>query len=149
VYTLEQLRRYRSVRAELGRQLGEEPSLAVLAGALEITESRVQELQALCESTLSLDWGPEPSASESGAGLVVPESDGATCPLESMAERERERRALAQLAVLPPREQQIIRWRYGLDGEEPLTLRAIANRLDVSAERVRQIEQRAMRKLRA
>jgi RNA polymerase sigma factor (sigma-70 family) len=65
-----------------------------------------------------------------------------------MAERERERSALEGVATLNPRERQIIGWRFGLDGEDPLTLRAIAGRLDVSAERIRQIEQRALGKLR-
>jgi RNA polymerase primary sigma factor len=147
VYTLEQLRRYQSVRAELTRKAGEEPSLRAIAAALELSEARVQELQALCEATLSLDRSPALGGGE-GATWEAGESETPCCPIETMADREREQSALAGLASLDPREQQIIRWRYGLDGEEPLTLRAIANLLDVSSERVRQIEQRAMRKLR-
>jgi RNA polymerase primary sigma factor len=52
------------------------------------------------------------------------------------------------LATLTERERQVLAWRFGLDGEE-LSLRQIARRLGVSAERVRQIEQRGLIKLRA
>jgi RNA polymerase sigma factor (sigma-70 family) len=54
----------------------------------------------------------------------------------------------ALLATLTEREQQVLRWRYGLDGGPELSLRQVARRLGVSAERVRQIEERALVKLR-
>jgi RNA polymerase sigma factor (sigma-70 family) len=146
VYTLEQLRRYQRTRIDIARRLGEEPSVTSLALALQISEARVQELQQLCESTLSLDLNAEGGAEATGYDWL--ESKAYPCAVESMVEREREQSAIEGLAVLTPRERQIIEWRYGLDGDEPLTLRAIAMQLDVSAERVRQIEQRAIRKLR-
>lgn len=68
-------------------------------------------------------------------------------PEEAVRRRDLKRELEKELDTLTPREKQVIKWRFGMDSERSMTLQAIGDIMDVSRERVRQIEESALKKL--
>ena len=145
---LRQLARLKDAHRQAVARSGREPTAAELAAQTGLDVEQVGDLLAADRPPRSLD---EPRAAEDGAVGTFGE-----LLADPLAEGEYERvlaaieveELLALLAGLSDRERAILRARYGLDGEEE-SLRQIAGRLGVSAERVRQLEQRALGKLAA
>jgi RNA polymerase primary sigma factor len=125
-----------------------EPSDEELADLLGMSEKEVQTMMRSGIRHVSLD-APLAGAEESDATLIdvmVPE-DGDEPDLELMAESLREEVAQG-LNILSPREMEVIASYYGLNGYKPLTLEEIAELYGLTRERVRQIKERAIRRLR-
>jgi len=141
----DRLQRSQRVRAELTGKLGREPTAAELAPALGTDTDSLEALDRLSREAISLessvagtekrleDFVADPTASAPDGGI-----DG-----------DRMRSGVgALIGSLTPREQLILRLRYGLGGEEEHTLEQIGQSLGLSRERVRQLEARALKKLR-
>lgn len=141
----DRLQRSQRVRAELTGKLGREPTVAELAPELGTDTSVLESLDLLSREAISLessvagtekrleDFVSDPGASQPDGGL----------------DTERMRSGVGHLiCVLTSREQLILRLRYGLGGEEEHTLEQIGQSLGLSRERVRQLEARALKKLR-
>jgi DNA-directed RNA polymerase sigma subunit (sigma70/sigma32) len=140
------LGRYVKEQQRLTQKLGRAPTLTEMAQALGTTEEQVSELEELRQPALSLD---APAGGETRR-LSDAIADAGADPAAVLTRLFRERGDLvAVLDDLAPNERTVLRHRFGLEGDEPETLEAIGQRLDLSRERVRQIETSGLRKLRA
>jgi RNA polymerase sigma factor (sigma-70 family) len=141
----DRLQRSQRVRAELTGKLGREPSPAELAPELGTDAGSLEALDLLSREAISL----ESSVAGTEKRLEDFVSDpGASAP-DNGLDGERMRSGVGNLiGVLTSREQLILRLRYGLGGEEEHTLEQIGQSLGLSRERVRQLEARALKKLR-
>ncbi len=141
----DRLQRSQRVRAELTGKLGRDPTLQELAPALGTESEALESLDRLSREAISLESnvaGTEKRLEDfvADSGSLIP--DGGI-------DVERMRTGVgALIGCLTPREQLILRLRYGLGGEEEHTLEQIGQSLGLSRERVRQLEARALKKLR-
>jgi RNA polymerase primary sigma factor len=134
------------IRAErdLGARLGREPSDAETAAEAELPIEQVEEVRAAARAVTSLDRGVGEDGDTSFGDLLP--SDGPD--LAEEVEVTLATQALRQtVSELPEPERNVIRLRYGIDGEDPSPLRETGRKLGLSAERVRQLELRALRRL--
>ncbi|MGW5574902.1 sigma-70 family RNA polymerase sigma factor [Nocardia thailandica] len=142
-HVAEVLHRLIRTRVRLEQELGRPASAAELAAALELPVERVDALLRHEQRPASLHT----TVGEDGElGDLI--ADPAPGPAERVAEAMLPDRVAAALSVLTEREAQVIRLRFGLEEGEARTLDEIGGRLGVSRERIRQIEAKAMTKLR-
>jgi RNA polymerase primary sigma factor len=142
----ESLRKMEKIRESLRRELGTEPSNDQLATACEFPLRKVLALQRTIQDPLSLEM-PVGDEDSTTLGALLRDDDAAD-PQESILRTERKEQIQHLLDLLDSREQTIMRYRYGLDGDGAHPLQQIGETLNLSRERVRQIEAQAMRKLR-
>jgi RNA polymerase sigma factor (sigma-70 family) len=141
----DRLQRSQRVRAELTGKLGREPTPAELAPALGTDTEALEALDRLSREAISLESNV--SGTEKRLEDFVP--DGNVNQPDGGMDNDRMRTGVGSLiGSLTPREQLILRLRYGLAGEEEHTLEQIGQSLGLSRERVRQLEARALKKLR-
>lgn len=145
-HLLEKLREASKARQKLAEQLGRAPTRDEIAEELHLTEEGLCRILAAANEPLSLDT-PIGEEGESRLGDLIPAPD--TCDPEAEAMHTSLRKALLEaLGVLTPKEQQVLKRRYGLDGEPFVGLEEIGRELKTTRERVRQIEVYALKKLR-
>jgi RNA polymerase sigma factor (RpoD-like family) len=147
IHIVEKLNKLKKAQRELKQQLQRNPSEAEIARALEISTEQLRQLQQLRRKALSLNHriGKE----EDTELMDLLEDEEGQSPEEHMSEtmmRQEVWEVLAQ--VLTPREKDVISLRYGLTTSEPCTLEQVGCLFNLSRERVRQIQSKAMRKLR-
>jgi RNA polymerase sigma factor (sigma-70 family) len=141
----DRLQRSQRVRAELTGKLGREPTPAELAPALGTDTDALEALDRLSREAISLESNV--AGTEKRLEDFVP--DGTAEQPDGGIDDDRMRMGVGSLiGSLTPREQLILRLRYGLGGEEEHTLEQIGQSLGLSRERVRQLEARALKKLR-
>jgi RNA polymerase primary sigma factor len=130
--------------AALKTALGREPTREEIAGALGISETDVEDLELLEERNVSL------SDKRSDEDFEIEDriSDGEAESVEyQIIKSSAQHQIREMLAVLDEKEETVIKLRFGLDDDRPMTLQEIGDRLRLTRERIRQIEQKAMRKL--
>ncbi len=145
VHMVEKLNRVTQAERQLVQGLGREPTPEEIAAELEMTLREVRDILRFAQMPVSLEK-PVGEADDSELGDFVADDQIAE-PFETATEnlqREDVRRALN---VLPERERQVIELRYGLRGQEPLTLEEVGRAFGVTRERVRQIEKNTLKKL--
>ncbi len=139
-------RRYLRARERLETELGRPPTLAEAADAARVPRERARDLESLVREPISLEaeirGAEDKRLGDMVADPVPPE------PAAAMDQLRLEQATKSALTVLPERERQILRWRFGLGREDRHTLEQIGNRLGLSRERVRQLERRALERLR-
>jgi RNA polymerase primary sigma factor len=141
----ETLAKLRFVEVELWQRLGREPSEQELADRLGLRVARLREIRLAAEDVASLD-SPVGGDGEGTLGSLV--ADASAADPAALAAVDAARAAVqAAVARLDDREREILHLRFGLDGEDPLTLEEIGQRYGVTRERIRQIELRGLRKL--
>jgi RNA polymerase sigma factor (sigma-70 family) len=141
----DRLQRSQRVRAELTGKLGREPTAAELAPELGTDTGSLEILDLLSREAISL----ESSVAGTEKRLEDFVSDPGSSQPDQGLDSERMRSGVGHLiCALTSREQLILRLRYGLGGEEEHTLEQIGQSLGLSRERVRQLEARALKKLR-
>ena len=147
VYVSEDLRRLRRARNELSSALERRPTPGEVAEKMGVPLRKVRRLGRWEQGVLSLNSSVGDEG-ESELADLVPDRD--TPPMEeTVAHRQlRERVQDMMTKRLRPREQEVLRMRFGLDGSQEQTLKQVAKVLGVTRERVRQIEARALRRLR-
>ncbi len=144
-HVTDSLNRLNRVRRTLAAELGREPQPAELAARMELPVGKVELLLDAARPTASLD---APIGEESALADVV--RDAATAsPEEALIQGQRAEQIERAMAPLNEREREVMRLRYGLSMDREYTLAEIGRRLSLSRERVRQIEARALAKLRA
>jgi len=138
------------INARLFEEDGHDPTLEQIALLMGLDLQSVQCLQASSRKVASLDMPISSHNAITYADLIVDESLPAhDARLLQTEEQQAHRRQVADLLTrLTPREQQVIRLHFGLDGEQVSTLAQIGRQLGISRERVRQIQEAAMSKLR-
>jgi RNA polymerase primary sigma factor len=146
VHLGERLTRLARVRAKLTQEYDREPTTEELASEMGLTQEQITRAEQAAMTPASLD---EPHTDDGSGTLAEAIADNdQISPLEEVA-RQLLRSDLAEaMAYLTQREQRILQMRYGLDGVNPLTLEQIGHELQLTRERVRQLESEALKKLR-
>ena len=132
--------------AELTQKLGREPKPEEVAAAMEMDVDEVRKLMNVSRKSLSLD-APLFEGEEKTLFSYLSDDDTLD-PEEQTFESARQKEIRETLDSLAPREAKIVKLYYGLDGNEPLTLREIGSIFNLSRERIRQIKERAIERLR-
>jgi RNA polymerase primary sigma factor len=134
------------VRAEreLSARLGREPSDAEIAAAAELPLSQVEEVREAARTVTSLDRPVGEEGDTALRDLLEGDSPPVDQEVELSLSEELLRRTVDEL---PETERHVIQLRYGIDGEDPQPLRETGRRLGLSAERVRQLESKALKRL--
>ena len=145
-YRQEQLRNLHDARARLRLSQGREPDAAELARATGLSTTDVDALLGFSRQAVSLE---QPGGVDDDRPLheTLAAAPGRG-PQDVLLDEDRSGRLRGLVARLGEREQSVLALRYGLSGVPPLTLREVGRRLEVSRERVRQIEHRALLQLR-
>jgi RNA polymerase primary sigma factor len=146
VHVADQVRRLMRSRRVLAQKLNREPTIAELARETGLPESKVKDLLELVEEPVSLET-PVGDGESSYADLI--EDTKTDRPELTTAETMRGRELAHALTHLNPRMRRVLALRFGLDGEKPQTLEEVGSGLGITRERVRQLESRALRELRA
>jgi RNA polymerase primary sigma factor len=146
VHVAEQVRRAQRSRRQLAQKLNRDPSLEEIAQDSGFTFERVEELFGLIEDPVSLET-PVGDGESMVADLI--EDERAESPHGASADRARGVELAAAVDRLNPRMRHVVTRRFGLDGKPPQTLEEVGADLGITRERVRQLETRALRELRA
>jgi len=146
VHMVETVLRLRRTERDLTQELGREPTLEEIASRLEITVQRVAEIQRISQDPISLESKIGHEEDSKVGDLVVDET--ALSPHDVAMQNMLKEQLMSVLETLTPREQKVIRLRYGLDDAHPRTLEEVGREFSVTRERIRQIEAKALRKLR-
>jgi RNA polymerase primary sigma factor len=145
VHMVEKLNRVTHVERQLVQRYGREPEPEEIAKELQVTVREVRDILRVSQMPVSLEK-PVGDEDESELGDFV--ADEATEePFEAATENLQREDIQKALDSLPERERQVIELRYGLRGHEPLTLEEVGRAFGVTRERVRQIENNTLKKL--
>ncbi len=146
VYIMEEVMRVKRTTRQLYQEMGREPNPELIGERLGMTPERVSELLIWAEKVFSLD-APLSEEEENTLGDIIEDihERGPSEITDQQLLREEIRKVLGQLTV---RERQVIELRFGLIDDHDHTLEEVGKKLKVTRERVRQIEERAIRKLR-
>lgn len=145
VHMVEKLNRVTHVERQLVQRLGREPEPHEIAAELKITVREVRDILRVAQMPVSLEK-PVGDEDESELGDFVAD-DATEEPFETATENLQREDIQRALDALPERERQVIELRYGLRGHEPLTLEEVGRAFGVTRERIRQIENNTLKKL--
>ncbi len=140
------LHRIKKGKSELLQELGREPTIDELAAELDLSRDEVKQGLRLSQSHLSLE-APLTPGEDNRLLDYLPDQAGAGTEEEAYDDALKET-IEHTLATLKEREAKILRLYYGLDGQDPMTLEEIGSLLGITRERVRQIKEKALRRLR-
>ncbi len=146
VHMVETINKYVRLSSSLQQELGREPTIDEIAKAMETTAERVREIIRILPQPISLENTVGDEADATLADFIVdenaPDMDDAATKIVLRAQVD------GVLGTLTPRERRVVELRFGLDGDKLYTLSEIGAELGVTRERIRQIETKALRKLR-
>lgn len=146
VHMVETINRQIRVSRQLTVALGREPSTAEIAKEMGISESKVRDIQRISQDTISLET-PVGEEEDSSLGTFLKDNNTIT-PEESATVSMLKEQLLGVLGTLTPREQKVVMMRYGLEDGHAKTLEEVGKEFNVTRERIRQIEAKALKKLR-
>ena len=146
-YVGETRRSIKQAQTKLARDLEREPDIKEIAELVKMTESRVVEILQSTKGTISLDSPLSDSSPDATISDLLADDSQITPEEELLCSSEKESLERV-LNTLAPREKHVIKLRYGLQDGTEYTLAEIGRQLGISRERVRQIEDEALRKLR-
>jgi RNA polymerase primary sigma factor len=145
VHMVERLNRLVNAERRLIQELGREPSDLELAAELQCSPREVRDVLRVAQQPVSLE---KPMGEQEDSALAdFIEDASAQSPLEMASEALRRENVGRVLSALSPREREVIEMRYGITGGRPLTLEEVGREFSITRERVRQIENRTLRKL--
>ncbi len=146
VHMVETINKLTRVQRLLLQELGREPLPSEIAEKMGVSEERVCEIQKIAQDPVSLET-PIGEEEDSHLGDFI-EDEKTMTPSDSVAFTMLKEKLLTVLDTLTPREEKVLRLRYGLDDGKPRTLEEVGKEFNVTRERIRQIEAKALRKLR-
>lgn len=146
VHMVETIHRLSRISKQLMQELGRDPTNAEIAEKMGLSENRVIEIQKIAQDPVSLE-SPVGEEDESRISDFV-EDESIKSPTDNAAQDILKTQLLQVIETLTPREQKVIRLRYGLDDNHARTLEEVGKEFNVTRERIRQIEAKALRKLR-
>ena len=146
VHMVETILKHNKAVRDLLQELGRDPTVEEIANKLGTTVDKVIEVQRISQDPISLEskMGHE---EDSKIGDLIPD-ENALSPQDIAMQNMLKEQLMSVLETLTPREQKVIRLRYGLDDAHPRTLEEVGREFSVTRERIRQIEAKALRKLR-
>ncbi len=145
VHMVERLNKLIHAERRLIQQLGREPNPTELADELECTVREVRDIMRITQQPISLE---KPVGEEDDSALAdFVEDVSAESPFEIASEAMRRENVMRVLACLPRREREVIEMRYGIVGGRSRTLEEVGRAFNITRERVRQIENRTLKKL--
>ena len=147
IHISEKLSKMRRISRELSHRLGRQPNRLELAHAMGMQPSELEDLISQSAPCASLDAHARGEEDRSTLGELIADPNSNE-HIDSMDRSLQKEHLGTWLSQLNDREQQILRLRFGLEGAEPLTLAEIGRKINVSRERVRQLEAKAILKLR-
>jgi RNA polymerase primary sigma factor len=147
VHMLDTFNRVQKATQAISSRTGKDPSTEELAKETGIAEDKLEKMQGYWADTpFSLD---RPVNDEDGRKFVdFLESESIPSPHETMVQQAWTDEVHRLLSTLTPMEARILRWRFGLDDEEELTLKEIGDKYNLSRERIRQLQEQALGKIR-
>lgn len=146
VHMVETINKLTRVQRVLLQELGREPTPSEIAERMGVPEERVREIQKIAQDPVSLET-PIGEEEDSHLGDFI-EDEKTTTPSDSVAFSMLKEQLLGVLDTLTPREEKVLRLRYGIDDGKSRTLEEVGREFNVTRERIRQIEAKALRKLR-
>ncbi len=146
VHMVETINRLVREQRILLQELGREPTLEELAERMGVSIERVSEIQKIAQDPVSLET-PIGEEEDSHLGDFI-EDDKTPTASDSVASTMLKEQIARVLDTLTPREEKVLRLRYGIDDGRPRTLEEVGKEFNVTRERIRQIEAKALRKLR-
>lgn len=146
VHMVETINRFKQVERRLIQDLGREPLLEELAAEMEMSLDKVQHIQKISQETVSLDTSVGDDDDDSTLGDFVVDTKNISPDKQAARQllRDYVRRAMHDLT---PREQKILEMRFGLEDGVSHTLEEVGHEFDVTRERIRQIEAKALEKI--
>jgi len=147
VHLVDKISKMRRAAMALTEELGREPTDEELAMELQIPTNKVAHLKSVSVRPASLDAPIGEDGDSSTFGEIVGDENAAS-PFESLRERSLNADLKAMVDSLEPREAEIIRLRFGLEGASELTLEEVGRKFKVTRERVRQLQNIALSKIR-
>ncbi len=146
VHMVETINKLIRVSRQLLQELGREPLPEEIAKEMGMSEDKVREIMKISQEPVSLET-PIGEEEDSHLGDFIPDDD-APAPAESAAFTLLKEQLIDVLDTLTPREEKVLRLRFGLDDGRARTLEEVGKEFNVTRERIRQIEAKALRKLR-
>ena len=146
VHMVETINRLVRTQRQLMQELGHEPSPEEVAKAMDVPVERVHEIMRISPDPMSLDT-PIGEEEDSHLGDFIPDEQ-VMVPADAATYTLLREQLTEVLDTLTGREQQVLRLRFGLDDGRPRTLEEVGREFNVTRERIRQIEAKALRKLR-
>ena len=146
VHMVETINRLIRVHRQLLQEYGREPQPDEIAKAMNISEEKVREILKIAQEPVSLET-PIGEEEDRHLGDLIPDDD-APAPAEAAAFALLKEQLIDVLDTLTPREEKVLRLRFGLDDGKARTLEEVGREFNVTRERIRQIEAKALRKLR-
>jgi RNA polymerase primary sigma factor len=146
VHMVETINKLIRVSRQLLQELGREAAPEEIAEEMGLSEEKVREILKIAQEPVSLET-PIGEEEDSHLGDFIPDED-APAPAEAAAFTLLKEQLLEVLDTLTPREEKVLRLRFGLDDGKARTLEEVGKEFSVTRERIRQIEAKALRKLR-
>jgi RNA polymerase primary sigma factor len=148
VHMVETINKLVRVRRQLTQELERDPTNEEIALKMEVTQGRVEQILKFAQEPVSLEAPVGGDEEDSSLGDFL-EDDEHRRPHVAVHRKLRDEDLKAVLGTLSHREQKVIELRYGLGGEDPMTLEEVGRYFGVTRERIRQIETRTLFKLQA
>ena len=146
VHMIESINKMNRISRQILMETGAEPDPATLAKKMDMPEKKVREILKIAKEPVSMDT-PMGDDGDSQLGDFI-EDSMTLAPADAAMQASMRNVIKEVLDSLPPREAKVLRMRYGIDTGTDLTLEEVGKQFDVTRERIRQIESKAMNKLR-
>ena len=146
VHMVETINKLIRVQRQLLQELGRDPFPEEISKVMDLPVEKVREIQKIAQEPVSLET-PIGEEEDSHLGDFIPDDD-APAPAEAAAFTMLKEQLINVLDTLTPREEKVLRLRFGLDDGRARTLEEVGQEFNVTRERIRQIEAKALRKLR-
>ncbi|GAA0763699.1 MULTISPECIES: RNA polymerase sigma factor RpoD [Clostridium] len=146
VHMVETINKLIRVQRQLLQELGRDPFPEEISKVMDLPVDKVREIQKIAQEPVSLET-PIGEEEDSHLGDFIPDDD-ALAPAEAAAFTMLKEQLINVLDTLTPREEKVLRLRFGLDDGRARTLEEVGKEFNVTRERIRQIEAKALRKLR-
>ena len=146
VHMVETINKVKKVQSQLLHKNGQEPSVEELAAELDMPYDKVREILKVAQEPISLE-SPIGEEEDSHLGDFIPDYD-APVPEEAATHTLLKEQLNEVLSTLTPREAKVLSLRFGIEDGRPRTLEEVGKEFNVTRERIRQIEAKALRKLR-
>ena len=146
VHMIETINKLIRVSRQLLQEYGREPTPDEIAKVMNISESKVREIIKIAQEPVSLET-PIGEEEDSHLGDFIPD-EGASEPSEAASYTLLKEQLVSVLSTLTPREEKVLKLRFGLEDGRTRTLEEVGKEFNVTRERIRQIEAKALRKLR-